>query len=165
MSFEALLLLLVFIVLPLIEQAIRNARRKREGGAPAARREPAPQPARAPQAPGPFDEDEENDDEEAFATRPPAPPQRPTPRPAPGPAPVVHRPSPPPAPPVPADVLLAARARLDRLAPSASPELAAGRARRLRRVRLPELRRPASLKRAIVLQAVLGPCRANDPHA
>lgn len=172
MSGEILLLMLVFIVLPLIEQAIKNARQKRDDGAAPRRQGPPARPA-PPRAPEPFDEDEDEEDEEpAWVARPPVPPPLPptpppAPRQAPRPAPAAHR-APPPArvvPPVPVEVLRAQRARLERLAVSASPELASGAARRQRRVRLPELRRPASLKRAIVLQAVLGPCRANDPHA
>jgi hypothetical protein len=167
MPVEVLLLLFVFIVLPLIEQAVRKARQERERAASGGR---APAPARpAPVRRVPDDWDEEEEEEEmVVVARPQVPPPLP-------PAPVAAQPvprqgpprPPPPRPapvrrPLPREVRLAQISRMRQMADAGPP--AAATVQRRHALPLPELRTTRSLRRAIVLQAVLGPCRANDPY-
>jgi hypothetical protein len=170
MSVEVLLLLFIFLVLPLIEQLVRKARQKQEEAGRSAPAGTAPRP-QAPRRPEPDAWDEEEDEEDEVvvvapprvpSSRPPASVRRP-PVPVRHQPPPVRRPVPAAAPPeVPREVLLArqARARL-RLDETGRSDLALAQSQR-RRVYIPELHGAHSLRRAIVLTAVLGPCKANE---
>jgi hypothetical protein len=180
MSFEILLLLFVFLVLPLLEQLVRNARKRHEQAAPpdAATRPPRPEAPRRPM-PEEWDEALEEEEEVVPVRVPPPPPPvtRPAPEPVRQPAPPVQRvpagarPKMPrdifrgrPAPP--REVLLARQAREARLRTAAAdPGDPHVLRRRRRRARLAgELAHPAGLRRAVVFMTVLGPCRANEPY-
>jgi hypothetical protein len=171
MSIEVLLLLVIFFVLPLIEQLVRNRRRRQTGAGPQAPRPPAPQrppPKRHPAGQPHRDAWDEEEDEGDIAVVP-APPRAPTPPPVPAPRPqpqVRQVPRPPvlraPKPREPLEVLLARRARAA-TAPFLAPGPEAAKVRR-RHALVPELRERATLRRAVVLAAVLGRCRAIDPY-
>lgn len=128
MSAEALFLLALFILLPLIERILQLARQRNVG----------------------------TPDGEAEGPRPASRPSRGRPAP---PPPLMDAgvPRTPDVPPL--SATLAAR-------PSPSLHLAAPPARRIARRRIPvgDLHNPLTLRRAIVLMTILGPCRAVTPH-
>jgi hypothetical protein len=130
MSLELLLILILFVALPLLQQMLRAARQHDQSrpeqvqGQPA----PAPRPARRKHPPSA---------------------QAPRRAPAPQPLPVTAFPSLPDVP--------AARER-PRAREAPAPHWGARR-----RTALAGFRQPGSLRRAIVLMTILGPCRANQP--
>ncbi len=150
MSLELLILLALFTLLPIIEQAWRKHREARErarrralGLPPVPPPLPPPIPRIPPgHAPLPtrtdaFDEDDESDVEVLRHT--------PQPRPVPIPIQVVPRP---------------AAAPLKMPVRRAVAPLARRRAVPLREI----MRDPGAVRRGIVLMTVLGPCRANAPY-
>lgn len=176
MSSEALLLLFVFLVLPLLKGLIRKARVRREqaeGRSAPSRQAPrqAPRQASPPvprPAPPAWDEDEdeeEKEDEVVVVARPQAPP------PLPPPIPPVRQPLRPPvrrAPVAPvAELVLARQARAARLQRAVTDQRQREDAHRRRphAGTIRALSRPSGVRAAIVLSTVLGPCRANDPHS
>ena len=138
MSFEQLIWIGIFILVPLLERLFRRGQQPRpESQAPD---EPRPRPAPRPlPAPVPIE----------TRPAPQVPRKPPPPRPA-----AIERPPPalPPSPPPGVDA---------RLAPASPPR--AGRRRRGTH-RSVELTNPRELRRAIVLSTILGPCRAADPY-
>ncbi|MDP1571207.1 MAG: hypothetical protein Q8L86_14530 [Vicinamibacterales bacterium] len=176
MSFEVLLLLFVFLVLPLIEGMVRKARIRREQAegrsAPGrqAPREGAP-PVRRPPPPPAWDDDEEEEDEVVVVARPQAPPPLPPVRPPmrqPARPPVHRAPAPVRATAaMPAELVLARRARDARLQRATLDQREREHAHRRRphARTIRALSRPSSVRAAIVLSTVLGPCRANDPYS
>ncbi len=171
MSFEVLILLAIFFVLPLVEQLVRNARKKQEqqqGRPPAPPRQAPRPPVRQQPARDAWDDEEDPDDEEpepVAVSRPvPPPPPLPTVRRAPQP---VRRASTAARAAVPREAHLARAAREARmrLAGPEPAELSLARRRRRRMRMAAELSQPAGLRRAVVLMTVLGPCRANEPYS
>jgi len=180
MSSEVLLLLFVFLVLPLIEGMVRKARVKREqaeGRSAPSRSAPRQTSPPVPRPPPPaWDEDEDEEEEEdevVVVARPQAPP--PLPRPLPPVRQPVRQPVRPPmrlpvrrapvAPP--AELVLARQARAARLQHAVTDQRQReGAHRRRPHARTTRaLSRPSSVRDAIVLSTVLGPCRANDPYS
>lgn len=164
MSAEALILIALFTLLPLAEQAWKKWQAKREAdarrsapGRPERPRVAAPGPPPLPRTPpghmplplpgaAGHDEDEEADEEVMVAAEPPV--QRPV---LPPPLPRPARPSRP----VPASRTGAAAARRPTVA-AAAP---------LRRDSWREaLKHDDELRRGVVLLTVLGPCRAQHPY-
>jgi hypothetical protein len=127
-SVDVLVLLAIFVLVPLLQRLLAQARE---------RNQPPPQPAQRGPSPTP-----------PPAARVPRVPTLPIP---PLPAPEAERlDAPPPAP--------ARRAANTATAVSSDPQ------RGRRRVALPALRTRLDLRRAITVAAILGPCRAVDPH-
>jgi hypothetical protein len=172
-SIELLLFVVIFVVLPLVQMLIKASQRDvltPKPGQPAPRSRPAPRPRSQPkpkpaaqrsEAPGP-----PRLPRDRTPPAPPAPgPSRPSEEKAPEgrPAPVVVRPSPPARPQVmrrralePAieEVLAVTRRATPSIRPAAVPRWAPPRG----------LESTESLRRAIVLAAILGPPRGISPH-
>lgn len=170
MSFEVLILLAIFFLLPLVEQFVRKARTKQEQARPSAPPRQAPRPPARPQpARDAWDDEEDMGDEEPeqVAVSRPVPPPPPLPPVRRAPQPVRRAPVAVARAAVPREVHLAREARAARMrlaGPDPGDLILAGQRRRRLRMAA-ELSRPAGLRRAVVLMTVLGPCRANEPYS
>lgn len=181
MSAESLLFLAIFVLLPLIERVLEEVRKRQRPGPPpppdadapppqtprrrAPRAEPAPEPPRP--TPRPVPAPPPIPVETRIPDVPRAPRQdRPRAPQAPRPVPPAPLPTPMPRP-VPAPARMAARDVLnllnsrDRQAPTLSASTAQATARqRSRRAVVRILKNPRAVRRAVLVSAVLGPCKA-----